>query len=49
MYKYVKSEKDTGKVIQIEEGNVVEASDVVVNQDKYPEWRVDRVMLKGVA
>lgn len=45
VYKYVKSAKGSTKVIQVEESNVIEASEVVVNQERYPEWRIERVVL----
>lgn len=49
VYKYVNSKKGPAEITQIEESNVFEASVVAVNQEQYPEWRVDQVLLKGVA
>ncbi|MDY2979899.1 MAG: hypothetical protein SOR94_07720 [Lawsonella sp.] len=49
VYKYIKNEKDPAKVIQIEHSNVANASEIALNQDQYPAWKVARVTLKGVS
>lgn len=46
-YKYVKPPKDSGARIRLEESNKVEASEVAINPEKYPEWLLARVIQKG--
>lgn len=46
-YKYVKSPRDSDARIRLEESNKVEASEVAINPEKYPEWLLARVILNG--
>ncbi|AEG83394.1 hypothetical protein [Corynebacterium ulcerans] len=48
-YKYVNHEKDPTKRIWLEESNTIDVSEVVIHPKKYPDWKLDRVLLKGFA
>lgn len=48
-YKYVRTQKNLGKRIQLEERNVVDASEVAVYPEKYPQWSLLTVTMKGFA